>query len=152
MLLVPGDCPALEPDGGGGPAEASRREGVVIVPALFVWRLSTPIWHHLRHPILVSIAISLLVPLTEVPNVIGMPKALGMLPFYVIGMYMTMDRFERLTALRIRIVSAAFLVAVGIACALFTLGGTSRGRNGATATTKQHWTRPRSTESRSAPC
>jgi len=90
--------------------------------ALFVWRLSTPIWHHLRHPILVSIAISLLVPLTEVPNVIALPKVLGMLPFYVIGMYMTMDRFERLTALRLRIASAAFLAAVAVACALFGAG------------------------------
>jgi fucose 4-O-acetylase-like acetyltransferase len=88
--------------------------------ALFVWRLSTPIWRHLRHPILVSIAISLLVPLTEVPNVIGMPKALGMLPFYVIGMYMTMDRFARLKGVRARVTSVAFLAGVGIACALYS--------------------------------
>ena len=88
--------------------------------ALFVWRMSTPIWHHLRHPILVSIVISLLAPLTEVPNVISMPKVLGMLPFYVVGMYMTMERFERLSAARVRVASAAFLVAVGIACALYS--------------------------------
>lgn len=88
--------------------------------ALFVWRMSTPIWRHLRHPILVSIVISLLAPLTEVPNVISMPKVLGMLPFYVIGMYMTMDRFERLSAARVRTASAAFLIAVGVACALYS--------------------------------
>lgn len=88
--------------------------------ALFVWRFSTPIWRHLRHPILVSILISLLAPLTEVPNVISMPKVLGMLPFYVIGMFMTMDRFEKLAELRIRIASAAFLTAVAVACALYS--------------------------------
>lgn len=90
--------------------------------ALFVWRMSTPIWHHLRHPILVSILISLLTPLTEVPNVIALPKALGMLPFYVIGMYMTMDRFERLKEFRLRVMSAGFLVAVAAASALFSSG------------------------------
>ena len=88
--------------------------------ALFIWRLSTPIWRSLRHPILVSIAISLLAPLTEIPNVLAMPKALGFLPFYVIGMYMTMDRFERLAAVRVRIASAAFLVAVAAACVLYS--------------------------------
>ncbi|HJR89639.1 MAG TPA: acyltransferase family protein [Aeromicrobium sp.] len=90
--------------------------------ALFVWRMSTPIWRHLRHPILVSIVISLLAPLTEIPNVIGMPKALGFLPFYVIGMYMTIDRFERLAATRVRIASALFLAGVAAACALYSSG------------------------------
>lgn len=88
--------------------------------ALFVWRLSTPIWRNMRHPILVSIAISLLAPLTEVPNVISMPKVLGMLPFYVIGMFMTMKTFERLAETRARIASAGFLIAVAVACALFS--------------------------------
>ena len=88
--------------------------------ALFVWRLSTPIWRNLRHPILIAIAISLLTPLFEVPNVISMPKVLGMLPFYVIGMFMTMDKFERLAATRVRIASAGFLIAVAIACALYS--------------------------------
>jgi fucose 4-O-acetylase-like acetyltransferase len=88
--------------------------------ALFIWRLTTPIWRSLRHPIIVSIAISLLVPLTEVPNVFALPKALGMLPFYVVGMYMTLDRFERLSALRVRVASAVFLAGVAVACAVFS--------------------------------
>jgi fucose 4-O-acetylase-like acetyltransferase len=88
--------------------------------ALFVWRFSTPIWRHLRHPIIVSILISLLAPLTEVPNVISMPKVLGMLPFYVIGMFMTIDRFQALATKRNRILSAVFLVGVGVACALYS--------------------------------
>lgn len=88
--------------------------------ALFVWRFSTPIWRHMRHPILVSILISLLSPLTEVPNVISMPKVLGMLPFYVIGMFLTMEGMEKLAQLRFRIASAAFLLAVAVACALYS--------------------------------
>lgn len=88
--------------------------------ALFVWRLSTPIWRNLRHPILVSILISVLVPLTEVPNVLALPKVLGMLPFYVIGMHMTLERFQRLAATRVRVASVAFLIAVGVASWLFS--------------------------------
>lgn len=87
--------------------------------ALFLWRLTTPIWRNLRHPIIVSIVISLLVPLTEVPNVFAIPKTLGMLPFYVIGMFMTIQRFERLATVRHRVLSAAVLVAVAVACAGF---------------------------------
>ena len=65
--------------------------------ALVVWRLTTPIWRAMKYPITVSILISLLVPLTEVPNVLALPKVLGFLPFYVVGMYMTRERFERLS-------------------------------------------------------
>jgi len=87
--------------------------------ALFLWRLTTPIWRSLRHPIIVALVISLLVPLTEVPNVLAIPKTLGFLPFYVIGMYMTIDRFERLATVRLRLASAGFLIGVAVACVLF---------------------------------
>lgn len=70
--------------------------------ALFVWRLSTPLWLTLRHPILVSIAISLTVGLTEVPNVLALPKILGLLPFWVIGLHLNEAFFERLRDVRIR--------------------------------------------------
>ena len=88
--------------------------------ALVVWRMSTPIWRSLRHPILVSILISLLVPLTEVPNVLAMHKVLGMLPFYVIGMHMSLERFRRLADLRVRAASVVFLSAVGLVCWMFS--------------------------------
>jgi fucose 4-O-acetylase-like acetyltransferase len=88
--------------------------------ALLVWRVSTPIWRNLRHPILVAVIISLLVPLTEVPNVFAVPKMFGLLPFYVVGMHMTMERFERLAATRVRIASIAFLLAVAVASALYS--------------------------------
>ena len=48
--------------------------------ALFIWRLTTPIWRALRYPITTSIIISLAVGLIEVPNVLALPKVLGFLP------------------------------------------------------------------------
>ncbi len=77
--------------------------------ALVVWRLTTPLWRAMKYPITVSILVSLLVPLTEVPNVLALPKVLGFLPFYVAGMYMTKERFERLAHTRVRIAGALTL-------------------------------------------
>jgi fucose 4-O-acetylase-like acetyltransferase len=83
--------------------------------ALVVWRLTTPVWKAIRYPITVSILISLLVPLTEVPNVLALPKILGFLPFYVAGMFMTQERFEWLGHARVRISAVVTLaVALGI--------------------------------------
>lgn len=88
--------------------------------ALFVWRLTTPIWNALRYPITTSIAISLLVGLIEVPNVLALSKVLGFLPFYVIGLHMTQERFERLADLRIRVASAVLLVGSFVVCYLYS--------------------------------
>ena len=88
--------------------------------ALFVWRLTTPLWRSLRYPIATSLAISLLVGLIEVPNVLALPKILGFLPFYVIGMHMTRERFERLADLRIRVASALLLTGAFVYCYLYS--------------------------------
>jgi len=84
--------------------------------ALFIWRLSTPLWRALRHPIIVSVLISVLAPLTEIPNVLAMHKALGMLPFYVIGMHFTMKRFHRLSETRARLGAGAVIVVSMVSC------------------------------------
>lgn len=84
--------------------------------ALLVWRLTTPLWRSLRHPIVVSVLISVLVPLTEVPNVFAMHKTLGMLPFYVIGMHFTAKRFHRLTDIRVRLAAGATIVGSLVIC------------------------------------
>jgi fucose 4-O-acetylase-like acetyltransferase len=84
--------------------------------ALFVWRLTTPIWRALKYPITTSIIISLTVGLFELPNVLSLPKILGFLPFWVIGLHMNRELFERLTDVRIRIASAIVLIAAFVIC------------------------------------
>lgn len=88
--------------------------------ALFVWRLTTPIWRALKYPITTSIVISLLVGLIEVPNVLALPKILGFLPFYVVGLHMTRERFERLARTPVRIASAVVLVVAFVVCYLYS--------------------------------
>lgn len=78
--------------------------------ALFLWRLTTPIWRALRYPITTSIVISLLVGLIEVPNVLALPKVLALMPFYVIGLSLSLDDFKRLRQGWVRVVSLAILV------------------------------------------
>lgn len=84
--------------------------------ALVVWRLTTPIWRALKYPITVSIIISLLVGLIEIPNVLALPKILGFLPFYVVGLHMSRDRFERLSRPRVRVASLVVLVSALVIC------------------------------------
>lgn len=84
--------------------------------ALFIWRLTTPIWRHLRHPVTVAVLISLAVPLVEVPNVLALPKVLGFLPFYVIGLHFRREWFTWLAGVPQRIVAAALLAGTAMAC------------------------------------
>jgi fucose 4-O-acetylase-like acetyltransferase len=90
--------------------------------ALFVWRLTTPIWRALRYPITTSIVISLTVGLFEIPNVLSLPKILGFLPFYVVGMHMSREWFERLTERPIRIASAIVLLVAFLICYRYSGG------------------------------
>ncbi|MGH8940959.1 MAG: acyltransferase family protein, partial [Actinomycetes bacterium] len=90
--------------------------------ALFVWRLTTPIWRALKYPITTSIIISLTVGLFEIPNVLALPKILGFLPFYVVGMHMSREWFERLTEIPVRIVSGIVLVVAFLICFRYSAG------------------------------
>src|SRR5690606_39244600 len=77
--------------------------------ALFIWRLTTPIWRALKYPITTSILISLVAGLIEIPNVLALPKVLGLLPFYVIGLHFDRSTFLRLGQWRIRVASVLLL-------------------------------------------
>ncbi len=93
--------------------------------ALFVWRLTTPIWRALKYPITTSIVISLLVGLIEVPNVLALPKILGFLPFYVVGLHMTRERFLMLSRTPVRIASAIVLGVAFVLCYLYSRNWTT---------------------------
>lgn len=94
--------------------------------ALFLWRITTPIWRALKYPITTSIAISLLAGLIEIPNVLALPKVLALLPFWVIGLHMNRELFMRLGDWRIRIVSVVILISSFIICQLYSTEWTTR--------------------------
>lgn len=78
------------------------------IAALVLWRLTTPIWRALRYPIITAVIISLGAGLVHIPNM-ALVKGLGFLPFYVIGLHMSRERFNRLADTRIRVASALVL-------------------------------------------
>jgi fucose 4-O-acetylase-like acetyltransferase len=90
--------------------------------ALFVWRLTSPIWRALKYPITTSIVISLTVGLFEIPNVLSLPKILGFLPFWVVGMHMNRETFEKLTERRVRIAAAIVLLGAFLICYRYSPG------------------------------
>lgn len=87
--------------------------------ALLVWRLTTPIWRTLKYPISVSVIISLTAGLIEIPNVLALPKILGLLPFYVLGLHFSKDILAQLTRTRVRIASWVVLISSFVACLLW---------------------------------
>lgn len=94
--------------------------------ALFIWRLTTPIWRALKYPITTAIVISLGAGLIEIPNVLALPKVLGLLPFYVIGLHFDRSVFLWLGNTRNRIISAILLVGSFVLCQLFARSWTDR--------------------------
>lgn len=86
--------------------------------ALFLWRITTPIWRALKYPVTTSIVISLASGLIEIPNVLALPKVLAFLPFYVIGLHMHQDLFARLSDWRVRVASVLVLAASFVYCQL----------------------------------
>jgi fucose 4-O-acetylase-like acetyltransferase len=63
--------------------------------ALFMWRLSTPVWQQLRWPVAVAVVISLLSGLETVPA-LQMNRVLGFVPFYVLGVFLKPSHFDLL--------------------------------------------------------
>lgn len=89
------------------------------IAALVIWRLTTPIWRALRYPITTSIIISLVVGLFHIPNVLALAKVLGFLPFYVAGLHMSRERFNRLADWRIRSVAVVLLLGAFLVTQLY---------------------------------
>lgn len=80
--------------------------------ALVLWRLSAPLWAHLRHPVAVSVALCLVAGSWSFAADPTLCRAAGLLPFFVLGLTVPRDRVERLRDLgRARWAGAAVLLA-----------------------------------------
>jgi fucose 4-O-acetylase-like acetyltransferase len=91
---------------------------------LFLWRLATPLLNRLRHPLLVAVVVCLLGGLNTVDE-LDLPRAMGLLPFFVVGLVMTREQFDRLARPRVR-VAAVVLMALAFAGAMVTAGHFSK--------------------------
>lgn len=85
--------------------------------ALFVWRLSTPVWQQLRWPIGVAVAISVLAGTANLPTTLDLYRIFGLLPFFVIGLMLKPEHFELLKRPRARL-AGALVLACGLGMAI----------------------------------
>ncbi|MEU6995422.1 acyltransferase family protein [Streptomyces sp. NPDC046465] len=83
--------------------------------ALFVWRLSTPLWRAIRHPVPVTVVISLSAGLTTMHYDLALPRVLMFLPWFVLGLNLRPEHFALLRTRTARRWGVAALVCAGIA-------------------------------------
>lgn len=79
--------------------------------ALFVWRLTTPIWKSLRWPVPVALAIGLAASVTPTISAdLNLMRVLQFLPFFVIGLYLKPEHFELVKRRQMRLLAAPVIV------------------------------------------
>jgi fucose 4-O-acetylase-like acetyltransferase len=89
--------------------------------ALFIWRMSTPLWLQLRHPVPVALALGTAVSMwPSAGDDLALQRVLQFLPFFVVGLVLRREHFAllrtwsaRWTALPVLVVAlaAAYVVA-----------------------------------------
>lgn len=86
--------------------------------ALFLWRLVTPVFLRLRHPLLVAVAISLVGGVFG-GDVLDVARTTGLLPFFVFGLRASAADLDRLRTTTWRVVGVLALVVVAVVGWLF---------------------------------
>ncbi|MEU0522663.1 acyltransferase family protein [Streptomyces niveus] len=74
--------------------------------ALFVWRLTTPIWLSLRHPLPVALGIAALASFT--PNIgedLNLQRVLQFLPLFVLGLILKPEHFQLVRRREVRLLA-----------------------------------------------
>ncbi|HEY0537447.1 MAG TPA: acyltransferase family protein [Actinoallomurus sp.] len=79
--------------------------------ALFAWRLSTPVWQQIRFPVAVAVVISLLSGMSQLPGTLEMNRVFGLVPFYVLGLFLKPEHFEILKKRWAAVLGALTLIA-----------------------------------------
>jgi fucose 4-O-acetylase-like acetyltransferase len=79
--------------------------------ALFAWRLSTPVWQQIRFPVAVAVMMSLLSGMSQLPGTLEMNRVFGLVPFYVLGLFLKPEHFEVLKKRWAAVLGALTLIA-----------------------------------------
>ncbi len=84
--------------------------------ALLLWRLSTPVWKRMRYPLPIAVAVYLLAGLSDLPGDFSMDRFFGLMPFFVLGLWLQPRHFEMLNRAWVKILSVGVLAgAAGVA-------------------------------------
>lgn len=82
--------------------------------ALFLWRLSVPIWQRLRWPVAIAIAVSLFAATADLGTTLSLGRVLSFLPFFVLGLSLRREHFAYLDRLWVRVGSVLVLAATAV--------------------------------------
>lgn len=82
--------------------------------ALFLWRLSVPIWKRLRWPVLIAVVISMFGATASLGETLSMGRVVSFLPFFVLGLSLRREHFAYLDRLWVRIMSVLVLGATAV--------------------------------------
>lgn len=79
--------------------------------ALFIWRVTTPIWQSLRHPLPVALAIAALASVTPgITDDLDLQRVCQLLPFFVLGLIMKPEHFQLIRRREVRMLSVPLVV------------------------------------------
>lgn len=74
--------------------------------ALFIWRITTPVWQSLRHPLPVALVIAVLASLTpSIGDDLDLQRVLQFLPFFVLGLRLRPEHFELVRRREVRMLA-----------------------------------------------
>ncbi|MFD5187108.1 acyltransferase family protein [Streptomyces sp. NPDC058357] len=74
--------------------------------ALFVWRITTPVWQSLRHPLPVALVIAVLASLApSIGDDLDLQRVLQFLPFFVLGLRLKPEHFELVRRREVRMLA-----------------------------------------------
>ncbi|MFG2496965.1 acyltransferase family protein [Streptomyces sp. NPDC048441] len=74
--------------------------------ALFVWRLTTPLWKLVRWPIPLALAIAVLATISpDIGDDLDLQRVLQFLPFFVLGLFMKPEYFQLVRRREVRLLS-----------------------------------------------
>ncbi|MFF0016918.1 acyltransferase family protein [Streptomyces sp. NPDC005374] len=84
--------------------------------ALFIWRLTTPIWNLVRWPLPLALGIAMLASVTpDIGDDLDLQRVLQFLPYFVLGLVMKPEHFRMVRRRSMRIVAVpVFAVALAV--------------------------------------
>ncbi|MFC4586512.1 acyltransferase family protein [Sphaerisporangium corydalis] len=84
--------------------------------ALLLWRLSTPVWRRMRYPLPIAVGVYLMAGLSDLPGDFSMDRFFGLMPFFVLGLWLQPRHFEMLNRRWVKILAGVVLAgAAGVA-------------------------------------
>ena len=80
--------------------------------ALVIWRLTTPMWKTVRHPVAVSLVLAALGSVSpQIGDDLELQRVLQFLPFFVLGLTLRPEHFQRVQRRSVRLMSLPVLAA-----------------------------------------